>query len=186
MRTLTSSKYLLPIEIDHLLAILEKYREVSERDCLLIELAFKTGARASEIIKPSARGGKEVGTGLRKQDLISTRDYKAVHVRGLKGSLDRDVAISEALYARVERYAATIETEYLFPISYERLVQIWHDLRPVKKSFHSLRHTHAVELWRRHRNILWVKSNLGHKKLETTMIYTTIPIEASEFRKMAL
>lgn len=177
-----SSKFLLPDEIERLTAILTKFRGTNARDCLLIELALKSGARASELIKNRNANGKE--TGIRKQDLNPS--FKTVHIRGLKGSSDRDIGLNPDLYARLEKYAQTVDDEFLFEISYQRLDQLWSMYRPVKKRFHALRHTFAVELYRKTKDVLLLKRALGHKNIRNTMVYTEIPISSEDFARMAL
>lgn len=175
-----SSKFLSPEEVDHLKALIASIRSENERDSLLLELALKCGGRACEIIKTESREC----TGIRKQDL--NRSFKSVHLRGLKNSNDRDVGLSPDLFKRLESYAAKIEGEYLFEMSYQNLDKLWKFYRPSKKDFHSLRHTFAVELYRKTKDILLVKRAMGHKSINSTMVYTQIPIEAKDFRRMAI
>jgi integrase/recombinase XerC len=179
---LNTTKFLSPDEIEALMTTIRATRESSARDSLMLELALKIGCRACELIPSVGVDGKE--TGIRKSDL--NKSLKTVHIRGLKGSRDRDVGIKPELFSRILKYAETVEGEYLFPISYQRLDQVWREYRPVRKSLHSLRHTFAVELYKKTKDVLLLKRALGHVNLANTMVYTTAMTTAEDFRRMAL
>jgi integrase len=180
---MNSSKYLLPNEIDDLMSVVKLAMNSSPRDSLLIELALKCGGRACELIPTYDSQGKNL-TGIRKADLNPS--FKTVHIRALKGSSNRDVGLSQDLFTRLVRYAADVEGEYLFPVSYPRLVQIWNEYRTVKKTFHCLRHTFAITLYRKTKDVLLLKRAMGHKSINSTMVYTNIPITAEDFSRMAI
>jgi len=157
----TSQKWLSPLEQQALSRVLTMCRSTDARNTLMIELAMKCGARASELLA------------IRKKDLNA--DFRTVHIRGIKNSNDRDVALNPDLFSRVLDYAKALgPDDLLFPISYQRLDQIWHEYRPVKKKFHALRHTFAIELYQKTKDILKVKRALGHRSLMNTMIYTEV------------
>lgn len=158
---ITNSKWLQRPEQDRLRATLARCCHTDARNCLMIELAMKSGARASELLA------------IRKKDLNET--YRTVFIRGLKGSNDRDVALNPELFSRVLGHAKDLEAdELLFPISYKRLAAIWLLYRPVDKGFHSLRHTFAIELYQKTKDILKVKRALGHRSIANTQVYTEV------------
>jgi len=74
----------------------------------------------------------------------------------------------------------------LFPISYHRLYQIWHQYRPVAKKFHSLRHTFAIRLYRKTKDLRLVQVALGHRNITNTMIYADYIYSQQELRKLIL
>ena len=45
------------------------------------------------------------------------------------------------------------------------------------KSVHALRHSYAVELYRKERDLRAVQKQLGHSSIETTQIYADVTVE---------
>jgi integrase/recombinase XerC len=165
--SIAPSKYLTEAELKGLLRVLERFQDKHERDCLLIRILLETGARASEAlaIEPS--------------DLDP--DNRTVFIRGLKNSNDRQVAISDKTFSHLLKYSAGKQGR-IFPITYNRLGDIWREFRPVKKKLHSLRHTRAMRLFDKSQNIRTVQKILGHKNLNTTTIYETGGVSHDEIR----
>jgi integrase len=172
MNSLTQEKFLTDQEMRHLELLLKSKLTDNKRDCLLILLALKTGARASEVLN------------LTKADI--NLHTKSVFIRGLKGSNDREIPIQPLVFKHLVSYLSTIEGERVFPISYERLVQIWSMWRVVKKPFKSLRHTFAVQLYKQSKNIRLVQQALGHKSALSSEIYQSYVFTQSELRKNIL
>jgi integrase len=162
---LTKAKYLADSERMELERILIAY---PGRDSLLIKLALATGARASELLA------------ITRADLDS--DNRAVHIHGIKNSADREIPLTETLWRELTTYADSLPTNQLFSIKYRRLEQIWAHYRPVKKTFHALRHTFAISLFKRTQDIRLVKVALGHRNIENTMIYLDYCYSQSELR----
>lgn len=142
------------------------------RDDLLIELALATGARASELLL------------LTKSD-INTTDG-TLHIKGLKRSYDREMPIEDTLFNKLCTYAQNLDGDKLFSISYKRLFQIWQWYRPCNKKFHSLRHTFAIELYKRSRDIKLVQVALGHKSINTTLVYVDYVFRTEELRRLLI
>jgi integrase/recombinase XerC len=163
MLALTKDKFLDPDEAKRLRAMT---KGLENRDQIIIQLAFATGARASEILA------------ITKADLDDVE--KAVYIRGLKGSRDRTLPLPKSLYNAIVK----LEGEKPFDITYSRLHQIWDQFSPNGKKFHSIRHTFAVELYKRTRDIRLVQLALGHKDLRNTMVYVDFVYSQEELRKV--
>ena len=119
---------------------------------------------------------------LRKGDL--NESDRAIRVIGLKGSRPREFLVRRDLFQRLLRQSFELNSDdRIFPISYNRLCEIWHIYRPSKKPLHSLRHTFAVELYKRSKDIQLVQQALGHKSLSNTMIYQQYAYTRSELSK---
>jgi len=175
---LNKNKYLLDPEVGRLEAVLEKASPAdaghNERDALILWLALKTGARASEILA------------LRVADL-NTYD-RTVFVTGIKGSNDRELPLAPWLFERLRLYTEREvgRSGNLFPIGYHRLRQIWDWYRPAPKKFHALRHTFAIRLYRKTKDLRLVQVALGHRNITNTMIYADYVYSQQELRKLIL
>jgi site-specific recombinase XerD len=163
---LNKNKYLLPFEVDRLRSILKSFETKDARNCLLIELGLATGARATEILN------------IQRSDL--NEEDQSVFIHGIKGSDDREIPLKSSLFRRV----IGLPGDRLFPISYDRLYQIWDLYRPVPKKFHSLRHTFAIELYTRTKDIRLLQVALGHRNITNTMIYADYLYSKQELRKL--
>jgi integrase/recombinase XerC len=151
-------------------------REPITRNKILIQLALATGARASELLN------------ITDKDLNDT--FRTVYVRGLKGSDDREIPLSKELYKLLKTLEPGVRGR-LFPISYMRLYQIWGEFAPQKgaldsspKTFHSLRHTCAVRMYKKTRDIKVVQTILGHRDLRNTMIYVDFVYSQEKLREV--
>lgn len=165
---LDSSKFLIENE-DHLLrSTLDKYHN---RDTLMLDLLRTYGMRANELLNIKPKDINQV--------------TKAVRVSGSKGSNMREFPLSDLLFERLMKEAGKclMDDWLVFPICYVRLYQIWLFYRPVKKKLHSLRHTCAVNLYRKTKDIKLVQKVLGHRSMANTMIYVDYCYTQDEFRK---
>lgn len=160
------TKFLDDAEYNQLSATLERNESKDKRNVALIRLLLATGGRASEILA------------LTKADL--TTPSRSVLIRGLKGSSDRELPLHQKLFNQIQQ----LPGERLFPISYSRLVQIWHLYRPVAKKLHSTRHTFAVRLYRRTRDIRLLQTALGHRAISNTLVYLTYEFNTKELRRI--
>ncbi len=165
MYALNKTKYLLASELSCLVALLER---TEGRDAVLLLTLLKTGARAQELLDVAI-------TDLNKED-------KTIFIRGSKGSKDREIPLSPKLFKRIVAIAP--ENGLLFPISYKRLFQIWQMYKPVNKKLHSLRHTFAIELYKKTKDLRLVQTALGHKSINNTMIYSDYLYSQEELRKI--
>ncbi len=167
--SLNKNKYLLDPEAERLEYLLQSHLRRDPRNCSLLFLALHTGGRAQELLN------------LRPADLNPYEE--TVHIQGLKGSNDRELPIPSWLFREVQGLAGG---ERLFPISYNRLYQIWDLYRPIDKKFHSLRHTFAIRLYRKTRDLRLVQFALGHRNITNTMIYADYIYSQQELRKLIL
>jgi integrase/recombinase XerC len=170
---LNKNKYLLDPEVDRLERILQSDIDQSPRDVLILMLALKTGARATELLE------------LRHADL---NNYdKTLFIRGIKGSNDRELPLQPQLFDRLWNFSKTVpQNGGLFPIGYHRLRQVWDWYRPVPKKFHSLRHTFAIRLYRKTKDLRLVQVALGHRNITNTMVYADYHYSQQELKKLIL
>lgn len=166
---LTPQKCLTESEYASLVQLLEKHKSEpkDQRNVTLLFLMLATGVRASEAL---ALTGKSLQV-----------DNKSIFIESFKGSNDREFPVPPWLFKRLASLADG--DARLFPISYSRLVQIWHHYRPVKKKLHSLRHTFAVRFYRRTLDIRLLQKALGHRFLSNTTIYLDYTHTVEQFRK---
>lgn len=170
---LNKNKYLIDPEIDRLERTLANSQIDAPRDTLILELALRTGARASELLN------------LRHADLNAYD--QSVFIRGIKGSNDRELPLAPRLFERLHHYSQTADRKSeLFPIGYHRLRQVWDWYRPVPKKFHSLRHTFAIRLYRKTKDIRLVQVALGHRNITNTMVYADYVYSQQELKKLIL
>lgn len=127
----------------------------NDRNSLLVKLALVTGARESELIL------------ITKADL--NVESCTVFIKATKNSNDREIRISRPLMYSLQ----SLPTDTLFDINTSRVRQIWYALRPgsIKKRFHCFRHSFGVELYKASKDIMYVKSAMGHKSINSTMVY---------------
>jgi len=170
--SLNKNKYLLPPEQESLEWLLQSHIEKSPRDCTLLLLALRTGARASELLQINSKD-------------INAYD-QSVLIRGIKGSNDREIPLHRDLFYRLQTLSIDSNTGRIFPISYNRLRQIWEFYRPTLKTFHCLRHTFAIGLYKKTKDIRLVQVALGHRNIANTMIYADYVYSQQELRRLIL
>ncbi len=167
---MNKNKFLSSSELLHLETQLKPHLKLGNRDALLITVAAKTGARASEVLA------------LTKADLNMSE--RSVFIRGLKNSNDREIPLPLQLFQQLAKYVEPLaETDKLFDISYPRLHQIWQWYKPCEKKFHALRHTFAINLYRNTKNIHLVKTALGHKSIGNSLIYLEFVTSQDDLKK---
>ncbi|MCK5061497.1 tyrosine-type recombinase/integrase [Candidatus Parcubacteria bacterium] len=145
------------------------------KHCLMLVLLYSSGLRVSELVD------------LRISDIDVAR--KTVHVRNGKGKKDRITVLSEKAIWIFERYFREYQPlEYIFE-SYHlgtristRTVQVVVAKAAreadIKKTVgpHTLRHSFATHMLENGVNLRYIQSMLGHKRLETTQIYTKVAV----------
>lgn len=177
--SLNKNKYLLDYEYSRLMEILDSFEQRDPRNVLMLKMALSTGARATELLN------------IKKSDL----DYRAksVLINGIKGSNDREIPLEPKLFSNLSNYLqkdherkVSRGQDFIFDITYPRLVQIWLNYRPVEKSFHALRHTFAIRLYKKTKDIRLLQFALGHRNIANTMIYADYVYSQEELRRLIL
>ena len=171
-RGLNKNKYLSDYETQHLEKILRASIRLQQRDCLLLFMALKTGARAQEVLN------------LKVSDLNPSN--QTVFFKGMKNSKDRELPIPPFLFRSLMSYARKQKRKKIFNISYNRFRQIWEEYRPVYKKLHALRHTFAINLFKKTRDLRLVQMALGHKSITNTMIYADYVYSQDELKRLIL
>jgi integrase/recombinase XerC len=170
---LNKNKYLFEPEVERLQYILDSFKNKDSRNCNLLWTLLHTGARAQETLN------------LRREDLNSVD--QSVFIRGLKGSNDRELPLPSWLFQRLEREIAhNSHGDLIFPITYNRLRQIWDLYRPVHKKLHALRHTFAIRLFKKTKDLRLIQVALGHRNITNTMIYADYIYSQEELRRLIL
>lgn len=170
---LNKNKYLLPPEVERLEHLLRSHLRSDTRNCTLLFVLLHTGARATEVLN------------LKCEDLNIFE--QTLFLKGIKGSNDRELPLRPEIFSEVESLAKDRPgSEHLFPISYNRLRQIWELYRPVHKKLHSLRHTFAIQLYKKTKDLRLVQFALGHRSISNTMIYADYVYSQQELKKLLL
>lgn len=173
MSALNRNKFLSKAEYNALELTLTSSLEKHPRDVLMLLTLMNTGARPTELLN------------LRKMDL--SPENNSVFIRGLKGSRDREIPLPPFLFQKLDLLAAMAPPEqHIFLIALRTLQGIWHQYRPAKKGIRSLRHTFAIRLYQRTKDVRLVQMALGHKYLNTTQIYVDYVYNQEELRKLLL
>jgi integrase len=135
-----------------------------------LQLLKETGARIGEILR------------LKWTDIDF--DRRTVYIRAEKSSNSRILPISVKLTAMLKNYPKS-DSEKVFPTSQHNLRCTYQALRKrtVKKlgnprikkiSFHTFRHWKGTMEYHKTKDIIHVKTILGHKNIESTMVYINI------------
>lgn len=164
---LNRTKFLSDTETEKLLNYCKNHRK--DRNALAFELLLRTGARACELLE------------IKVQDLC--QETLSVLIRGAKGSNDREIPLSKDFFDALQTYAREVNATTLFPIKWITLHHHWQNYRPVKKSLHSLRHTYAIRLFRKTKDIKLVQTALGHRDISNTTIYADYVYSTQELKK---
>lgn len=170
---LNKTKFLSEEEANHLTTLLTEYHSRDPRNTTILQLSLHTGARPSEIL------------GITKADL--NPENNTVFIHGLKGSRDRELPLPEPLFNAINDMAAKLDPEQrIFPIALRTLQTVWHHYRPAKKGIKSLRHTFAIRLYQKTKDIRLVQMALGHRSILNTMVYADYVYNQEELRKLLL
>lgn len=138
-------------------AILEKAVGKSDRTFMIINTLIKTGARVSEVIA------------ITPQDILF--EERQIIIRG-KGNKIRNVDVPwDLTYAfKLFLKKKTVKkNQRIFPITRDAVYKITKKIAETNP--HTFRHSYAVELLRKTRNIRYVQVQLGHSSLTTTQVY---------------
>lgn len=162
-------KYLTKEEMRSLLSVIKNYR-----DKIIILFLYNTGLRISELLNLEIKH-------------LNFENNTVNVVRG-KGGKDRIVNIvDDDLILALKAYIGPRKTGYLFLSNWDKQFTSRGIQKMIKKyalksglqeisriSPHTLRHTFAVHALDSGVNIVTINKQLGHKSLQTTLIYMEI------------
>lgn len=155
---------------DEILRIISTIQNRKHR--LMIELMYAAGLRVSEVVQ------------LRVQDV--NLDELTIFVRGGKGKKDRLTIFSESLREPLRRQMEGREAgDLVFPSqrggrlttrSIQKVFKkaLWKSGVRKNATCHSLRHSFATHLLEVGTDIRYIQELLGHKRLETSRVYTHV------------
>lgn len=158
-------KFLSASEVAELSSLLSRH---NTRDSLLITLLLETAARGQEVLN------------IRSSDL--NLDQMSVRISGLKRGRSREYPLSRSTFRKL-KYLCYITNGHPFNIKTRRLREIWYQWRPANKRLHSLRHTRAIGIYRKTKDIKLTQQVLGHKSLTSTMVYVDYLYSVEELRR---
>ena len=163
---------------------LQKGQATAIREWMLLDVLTSTGMRVAE------------ASDLRCGDVKAGYGESAVFIRNGKGDKSRTVQIPDSLKKhlksflkwKADRYEPTGTDDPLFigqrgpwtPAAIQQIVKKYLrrlGLYESGKSVHALRHSYAVELYRKERDIRAVQKQLGHVTIQTTQKYADVLAE---------
>jgi integrase len=168
--SINQQKFLSDKELESFVETLRKFSLKEPRNTALLFFMLHTGARAQEALN------------IRRSDL--NEQTSSVLIRGLKSSNDREIPLPKWLFKRLWALHTGPELRMLFGISYPRLDQVWRDYRPVPKKLHCLRHTFALKVFRRTKDLRLVQVALGHRNIQNTMVYASYEYTTNELKRI--
>lgn len=175
-------EFLLPEELERLLASADLKDLRGLRDRAILELLFSAGLRVSEL------------TSLNREQVNLARQEFSVRGKGskvrvvfisdtaqtaLERYLDKRTDLDEALFVRIprsERGRKTNSSLRLTPRSVQRIVKHYAAKAGIVKDVHphTLRHSFATDLLSNGADIRSVQAMLGHSSITTTQVYTHV------------
>jgi len=181
----TPDKFLAPDQVARLRASADLQRRTGEvlsvRNAAVIEVLLGTGLRVSEVCS------------LKVGELYLQDGRADVVVRRGKGNKSRMVAVSARLAAYLREFLAwratcgqrTDPERPLFvserggPLTRSAVHRVWkaalaHAGLPTRWGVHATRHSYAVEVYRRTRDLRLTQRLLGHSNVATTTVYANL------------
>lgn len=159
-------KYFSESELSACLRVIDG---LPQRDRVLFRVLYESGARASEVLN------------LSKRDLII--DDRAIFIQTIKRGKDRVVPLSDELFRDLIFLATNLRSdERIFGISYKRFWEIWDEVRPVRKGLHAFRHTRALGVYSRTKDLKLTQKFLGHRSAMSTHVYLDYAYGVDELR----
>lgn len=158
------------LTVNEISKILGAVNNLKHKTMLL--LIYSAGLRLGELLN------------LKPEDINS--EAMKIHIRQSKGKKDRYVMLSENILALLKKYYSEYKPkEFLFegqsggrysPKSVQTVFKSALNKARIKKkaSVHTLRHSFATHLLDEGTDIRYIQELLGHKRLETTQIYTHV------------
>jgi integrase/recombinase XerC len=166
---MNSRKFLSDAEREHLETSLRERIETDTRNAVAILTALYSGTRASELL---ALDWSDIN--------IETGE---VMLKTLKRGRERAVVVPRFVRDGLKRLKA-LSPERPFDLSYNRLGEIWRLYRPCAKPFHSLRHSFAMRVYDKTKDIRFTQRALGHRNIQNTMVYADYAYSAAEFKRI--
>jgi integrase/recombinase XerC len=166
---MNSTKYLTDAERLGLETYLREKLDTDTRNAAMLLVALHSGARANELLA------------LTWQDF--DLETGATFIRTLKGGLPREVVLPRFVVRALVQLKVQSPLKP-FDLSYNRLGEIWREYRPTPKPFHSLRHTFAMRVYEKTKDIRFTQRALGHRSITNTMVYADCAYTAIQFKKM--
>lgn len=161
-----STKFLSEQELEKVLNKLK----VLQPEQFAIFLLLNTGARASEILN------------LDHGSLCPVSH--TLYIKGLKGSKNREIPLGEKLYELCRLHWQRNSKEPK-PFNFTlRWLQYQWDKLVKNKPLKATRHTYAVNLYKKTRDIKLVQTVLGHKNIQNTMVYVDYLYQKDELRQL--
>jgi len=147
----------------------------------IISASCKKYATIFTILEETGLEGKKLETTTRRD--IDT-EQGIINVQGCKGHNSRSLKLKQQTAEMLRAYLHKYTGEHPFPKSI-RMGEVWRSTRdrlaeklnqPQLKAIplRNLRHHFATTTYDRTKDILLVMQKLGHKKIETTMLYTQL------------
>ena len=167
MHEITKRQYLSKAELVTLHETFGYLREREPQRVACLEFLLLTGARVGEALA------------ITLQDLDTSDE--TVFVRASKGGQDRSIPLPADFFSLLLKMAP--ETGPIFPHAIRTMQKFWHKVRPCRKKLHSLRHTLAINILVKHRDINLVKVVLGHRQLSSTFCYSNYLFSNAQIRK---
>lgn len=168
---------------EELLSLLAAARAVSERDFLMILVAYCHGLRASEVV------------GIRRHDI----EDGFLDVKRLKGSrhtnqplIESDNPLLNERLALLEFVSEMYPNQPIFKVcrrQFQRIVERHATTAglPVRKRHpHVLKHTIATEIYQKSKDLTLVQAHLGHVSGSSSMKYTERDPELAAIEVQAL
>ena len=165
-------------EVDRLLGVLNEDNPIEIRNKTMIELAYDTGLRVSELIN------------LKMADLRLT--VGLIQILG-KGNKERVIPLSDIDIANIEKYRDTARPHLLKNRRTDHLFVTHRGTKMTRQNFnlildekakaagiakkvtpHMLRHSFASHLLAKGMDLRFIQELLGHQNITTTEIYTHI------------
>lgn len=171
---LNKNKFLSKDELKRLEKTLDSYIFDEPRDTSMLFTMIYTGARPTECLR------------IRKMDLNS--ENNTIFIQGLKGSRDREIPVPEWLFTKLEDLSEKSQpADPVFSVALRTMQGIWARYRPVQgKGIRSLRHTFAIRLYEKTKDVRLVQMALGHRYLNTTQIYVDYIYNQEELKRLLL
>jgi integrase/recombinase XerD len=172
-------KFLIPEEVERLLASPDLATEAGVRDKAMLEVLYATGLRVTELVSLKlmdlnldlgflltlGKGSKERTVPLGKSAVSWVRKYLAVRPHLLGGKS------SPLLFINAKAQPITRQAFWKIIVAYGNKARIGH-ITP-----HLLRHSFATHLLENGADLRSVQMMLGHSDISTTQIYTHITNE---------